>query len=338
MTAVSRHINMVVLGKKQFLMSTIHIRSILNFTLNLIEAQGCWLESLIIGNFSPKLISTVFQWIVPQRLFIGKTIHKLCRCISDTLSKVKFVLSSSQFGVIHEWSVFIWIGPCFSFFKFILIHGLCSPVWTRRILVSSIWLTSRLSCPSRSSSCIHISLDISTISLIIASPVFCSGFQMCHFSQLNGIRRVNIVLQMLGCHVRCLIKLLSVVSLNSPSKIQSLMVSFNHMLSVVILGTCIFKKWGFVNTFSVIEVVEGIFEISLSLGIMPYLIPILKLLALLFGWVGKFAVGSKPWVSCNFRNHCDLFFSSYILFYWPWVLINQYLQHFLSLFYWLSFH
>lgn len=227
----------------------------------------------------------MFQWVIPQWLFVRKAGHQLCRCISDCLPKIEFVFGDSQFCVIHERPIFIGIGPRFSFLELVFIHWLCSPVWPWRVLNSLGWLASRLFCPSQACSYIHISLGVSRSCLVISSPMLSSCLQECPFCQLNRIRLINI-LSMLRCYVWSFLELLCIIGFDSSCEIKSFMIPFYNVLNVVVLRNCVLKVWHFVITLSVIEVVQSILEISLSLSVFPHLISILKFLALFFCRVG----------------------------------------------------
>lgn len=84
------------------------------------------------------------------------------------------------------------------------------------------------------------------------------------------------------------------------------MSSFHDVLGVIVLRLRVFDVSFFVSRVVVVEVVQSVYFIGITLCSLPHLVAFLKLFALFFGRVVVFLVTFEPSVTDYFVDHLEV--------------------------------
>ena len=98
---------MVVVSQLEFFVAPVLLPSLFHLVLQLTKRLLCRFEAHISRNLSPELVGSIFQGMVPDRLFATLFIKNFLWMVANLLSIVEFVVSYSCFDFVHVRSIFV---------------------------------------------------------------------------------------------------------------------------------------------------------------------------------------------------------------------------------------
>ena len=260
---------MIVITELQFFVSSVFFFPFLYLCFDLLEGYLWRLEAHIARNLSPKLISSMFKWVVFDRLSIAFLIKDLFRMIAYFFTKIVLVVSDSCLHIVDIGSILVW--HCLS--KFLIRQAL---LFTWR---SGSYLTCTFNC------------RLTYTGLIVTFPMLSSCFKQ--------IEAISILRLAIFFSLYLIIRLDHTAS----RKVQSRRSAFNNMLGMVVLRLGVLDMIFFVIGVVMIEVLERFDLVCFSFGRWPYLIVSLELFSLFDSRVGTIWVAFVATVANHLVYH-----------------------------------